>query len=413
MKKAILAIAIVSLFSGSAMAEAGRTSTGVNGVTIDLVGDFYNPNDTQMLQETTPVIKFDGLTVEGGKQVVKGYVEAFGTNVHKDDIAGKLAQLNDEYNEAELKGIIATMDLLKADFPGLLNYYQGIGEATGYTLEETYLAAWASDGLFAKMVQDVGKHILADLKESTDKTRGCTAIGWDNGVIGQNQDMPISLGGHGAILKSADLIVHAPEPFFNAIAMGRGLSTTANTVDAFHASALEDGVPMSGLAMAMANKFDDANVAKDTLQDIRTNSAVALGLSDLKGNVMHIENQLGKNIVLDGTLRGYTVHTNHPIGQEQALVDTYANGDAQAFDYAVKTTLWRNEHAEVAAKFSPTKDVAALKDLFLQKPLLKSPYEGNEFVTTNAIIHDLNEGCTYGTTWMPSMQEYTQVCFDK
>ncbi|WGL99851.1 hypothetical protein QE177_15230 (plasmid) [Arsenophonus sp. aPb] len=50
------------------------------------------------------------------------------------------------------------------------------------------------------------------MAEAIKTGRGCTAIGWSNGVIGQNQDMSIKLSGYGAIWKSSDIICMLPHP---------------------------------------------------------------------------------------------------------------------------------------------------------------------------------------------------------
>ncbi|SON52061.1 hypothetical protein [Vibrio tapetis] len=415
MNKSILVLSVAAaLLASSAIHAADETTqTGLNGVTIDLKGSFYEPNESQMLQETTPILEFDGLSQRGGEQIVAGYKKAFNEDVMLITITEKLASIEAEYDDVGKAQIISTMGTLKSEFPELLEFYAGIGHATGHSLEQVYMAAWASDGLFAKWANAVAQDGLDALKSATDEMKGCTAIGWNNGVLGQNQDMPISLAGKGVIWKSDTLIVHAAEPFFNSMAMGRKVSTVLNTVDLFTKGALEQGVPVSGLSMAMVAKFDNAMQAKETLDSIEVNAAYSTHYSDLKGNIVTVENQLGTNVTIDGSRKGYVTHSNHPLGQEQALVDYYANGETQLFDYAIKTTLWRNEVAETHAKYSPTRDVMALKEVFSQKPLVKAPYEGNGFVTTNSVIHDLNEGCSYGTTWLPTMQEYTKVCFDK
>jgi hypothetical protein len=62
MKNSILTIALTTILaiSGSvtAIAEEESSQTGRNGVKINLTGDFYHPNETQVLQKTTPVIEF-------------------------------------------------------------------------------------------------------------------------------------------------------------------------------------------------------------------------------------------------------------------------------------------------------------------------------------------------------------------
>ena len=392
---------------------------GLNGVFIDLSGNFYAPNNAQILQDKPPVIEFDGLSQTGGQQIVNGYRDAFGADVMGNHIRSKLKEVDERLGGAGREAILAVLPKVNEKFPELMDFYTGLGLATEHSMEDVYVAAWAEDGLFAKWASELAAGNMEALKSAAQKLydsdvpiRGCTAIGWNNGVLGQNQDMPIDMAGHGAIWKSDEVIVHAATPLFNAMAMGREMATVLNTVDLYHQGGLMDGAPISGISMSMVAKFDDAMKARDTLAELEVNAAYSTHYVDKKGKILTVENQRGKNIVIDGSARGYITHSNHPLGREIFLVDEYAFGDARMFDKAAATTLWRNEVARAAAKYSPTKDVAALANLFRQIPVLKSPYDGNDFVTTNSVIHNLNEGCSYGTVWMPNLVDYTRVCFE-
>ena len=316
-----------------------------------------------------------------------------------------------EPSAEDIADVLKTKEQL-ADHAEVLEFYGGIAKATGYELDDVYMAAWASDGLFAYSMQEMAGDVLQRLGEITSKNRGCTAVGFNTGIVGQNQDMPVSFGGHGAIWKSRNLIVHAPEPLFNAITMGRNVASTTTTVDAFLKGALEDGVPAGAISMALMSKAKNIDEVLEAFSEVQINAAYSFNMADTSGNAVTVETQAGQDIVIDGTERGWVVQANHPVGQEDALVEKFANGDYHTFNLKVKYTLWRQAAAEVAAKYSPTKDVAALKSLFTHVPILQMPYEGNGFVSTNSIIHDLNEGCSYGTTWVPIMQDYTKVCFD-
>ena len=416
MKKSILAIALTTILaiSGSvtAIAQEESSQTGVNGVTINLTGDFYHPNETQVLQEKTPVIKFAGLNEQGGKDIVAGYIAEFGENIYAKTIQEKLDELNCALTAEQLADILNTKQDMIKHFPNVVNFYNGIADATGFTSDEVYMAAWASDGMFAYDVQAMVKDKLPKLKEATKAGRGCTAIAWANGIMGQNQDMPIALGGHGAIWKSGEIIVHAPEPFFMGIAMTKSVGCTINTIDTFNLGDLEDGMPLSGVSLGLLSKFENAWDIAKYMEDIKINSAPAYQLSDTSGNALTVEAKRGINVVIDGSGKGFVVHANHPVGLEEVLVNRHANGNAKAFDSVVAQTIWRQTHAEAFAMYSPYQTVAALQDVFSQKPLLKAPYKGNGFCSTNSIIHDLHNGCTYGTTWLPTMQEYTKVSFD-
>ena len=230
MKNSILAIALTTILaiSGSvtAIAQEESSQTGRNGVTINLTGDFYHPNETQVLQEKTPVIKFAGLNEQGGKDIVAGYIAEFGENVFAEAIEDKLVELDDSLTTEQLADVLNTKQDMIKHFPNVVKFYSGIADATGYTADEVYMAAWASDGMFAYGIQAMVKDKLPKLKKATELNRGCTAIAWSNGIMGQNQDMPIALGGHGAIWKSGEIIVHAPEPFFMGIAMTKSVGCT-------------------------------------------------------------------------------------------------------------------------------------------------------------------------------------------
>ncbi|MFA0087832.1 C45 family autoproteolytic acyltransferase/hydolase [Vibrio sp. 10N.261.51.F12] len=412
MKKSIIALALATmpLFVNAASTELSQT--GVNGVTVQLTGSYYAPNDKESVQETTPVIEFEGLTKKGGQQIVEGYRSEFGKHVFKETIKEKLAAVDAVLTEEQKLSVLKTKEQM-ADYPEIFDFYSGMAEATGYSLDEVYLAAWSSDGLFADSINGLAVELFEYLGEATSKTRGCTALAFNNGISGQNQDMPIEFAGLGAIWKSKNLIVHAPEPFFTPIVMGRNVANNTNTVDAFLDGAIEHGVPAGAISMAVISKAKSTDDVVKALDKVEVNAAYSFTMTDTSGNALLIETTQGDNIVIDGSERGWVVQANHPVGQEEELVNKYANGDYTTFNETVKYTLWRQEAAESAARYTPTKDKAALKDLFAKRPILQMPYEGNGFVSTNSIIHDLNEGCSYGTTWVPTMQEYTKVCFDK
>jgi hypothetical protein len=416
MKKSILAIALTTILasSGSVTAIAGEelSQTGKNGVTINLTGDFYHPNETQVLQENTPVIEFAGLSEQGGKDIVAGYIAEFGGNVYAKTIQEKLDELNGALTTEQLADILNTKQDMIKHFPNVVNFYNGIADAAGFTSDEVYMAAWASDGMFAYDMHAIVKDAFPKLRKATESYRGCTAIAWNNGIMGQNQDMPIALGGYGAIWKSAEIIVQAPEPLFMGISMTKSVGVTINTIDPFNLGDLEDGMPLSGVSLGLLTKFDNAQDIADYMDGIKINSAPAFQLSDTSGHALTVEAKSGNNVVIDGSAKGFVVHANHPVGLEEVLVNRLAHGNAKAFDSVVAQTTWRQAHAEAFAMYSPYQTVAALQDVFKQKPLLKAPYKGNGFVSTNSIIHDLHKGCSYGTTWIPTMQDYTKVCFD-
>lgn len=414
MKKLSIAIAVVA---GSALlisvASAKEQSISAqNGVNVRLVGDFYNPNTGDIVQKTTPVIDFEGLTFSGGEQVVAGYKSVFKQDVMGMHIDAKVKELkgNSNNNEKQEK-ILKTLPKVRLVFPELIAFYEGIASATGHNFDDVYLAAWAEEGLFAYEVKDAAEKGIAAMAEAVKNAKGCTAIGWANGIIGQNQDMSVKLAGYGAIWKSLDIIIHAATPLYTAMVLGKNVATVTNTVDNFNTPSLENGAPNSGVAMAAIGKSKSTDDIIRIYNKFKVNTAYSPSFVDKSGKIITIEIQDSANRIIDGTQKGYVVHTNHPVGQEAELVNKYAAGNYKIFDDIAANTLWRYQVAELRAKYSPLQNVDAIKDLLTQKPILMQPRAGNDFVSVNSVIHDLHAGCTYGTTWLSTIQDYTKVCF--
>lgn len=200
-------------------------------------------------------------------------------------------------------------------------------------------------------------------------------------------------------------------PSLPSIVMGKKLATTTNIIEGLRQGSGKNGVPISAVIMAIAAKIDNVYKLPALFAALKTNGAYSPSFVDLKNQIITIEITNKGNKVIDGTKKGYVVHTNHPIGEEKRLVKKYAQGNRQLFDNLSANTLWRLATAKLRAIYNPTKSVDALKNLFSIKPILMQGYKGNAFITTNAIIHDLKAGCTYGTTWSPNLQDFTKVCF--
>lgn len=412
MKKLIYVITLLFILINYATAIPNdNVIKTFNGAEFHLTGDYYHPNITDVNQKMTPVIPFEGLSTHGGQQIVDGYKQAFKHDVMGDFINLQLSLVKKQISSNDQHTIIQNLAVIRKQFPELINFWQGLATATHHTLEEIYLVAWSEEGLFANEIQKDTNNSLEKMAEITKKGSACTSIGWSNGILGQTQDMNVAYSGWGAIWQSPTLIVHAPTPFFTSIVMGKKLATTTNIIEGLLQGSGKNGVPISAVIMAIAAKIDNVYKVPALFAALKTNGAYSPSFVDLKNQIITIEITNKGNKVIDGTKKGYVVHTNHPIGEEKRLVKKYAQGNRQLFDNLSANTLWRLATAKLRAIYSPTKSVDALKNLFSVKPILMQGYKGNAFITTNAIIHDLKAGCTYGTTWSPNLQDFTKVCF--
>lgn len=203
MKKIIYTATIISILINAEFALANdNVVKAFNGAEFHLTGNYYHANTTDIMQKNTPVISFEGLTKEGGKQIVNGYKQFFKSDVMGDYIKLQLGLVKKQILESDQRTILKNIDVIKKQFPELISFWQGLAAATNHTLDEIYLVAWAEEGLFAKEIQKETNNALKKMAELKKNGSACTAIGWSNGILGQTQDMNVAYSGWGAIWQS-------------------------------------------------------------------------------------------------------------------------------------------------------------------------------------------------------------------
>lgn len=416
MKKSLSLLFLTTCLCTPALADEEREFvTSLNGIKVELKGTLFEPNDI-VIQSELPIIEFEGLTVRGGEQIAKGYNEAFGDGYLLDFINSHIETARKYYTSDQLAAALDSTKNFVKDFPEIQAFYQGVSNATGATLDEVLLASWSEDGNFGHHMLEVKEALFGGEKiplffEDKRPNKGCTVVGFNNGILGQTMDLDVDMVGETVVWKSPQLIVNAVSPFYTGMAMSRNMASNNNTIDVFSTLALENGAPQSVVYLAAIMNADNVDDAARLLSKYRTNASGAATLADKDGGLATFE------YYADGVRRidpefGFIVHTNHPIGKEQELADTLTKGNLDAFNQIAAQTLGRFDAAESFMRWDIERTAMSIQFLFKSRPILMPVTRTNSFITGTANVSDINAGCMYATPYRPDLTDFVKVCFD-
>jgi hypothetical protein len=248
--------------------------------------------------------------------------------------------------------------------------------------------------------------------------KGCTVAGFDNGILGQNNDNPVKYSGHNVLVKSTDdkiMLLTMGSPLVMLMGMSENLAVCVNTVDAFFfGHPLRDGgLPDAALVMNALLHFKSVDEVVANYKDVKENVAIAQTFADKDGGLATIEfnaKQFIGNIVFrPKSGEHFMAHTNHPKFQEQYLVDTWFEGDKGKANRMLARTIWRLENAENFLATSADKKPEELKTLFRSHPVLFASSDGLDFRTTASVIWDIPKQTAHIAPDRPDLVEYQRV----
>jgi hypothetical protein len=75
--------------------------------------------------------------------------------------------------------------------------------------------------------------------------------------------------------------------------------------------------------------------------------------------------------------------------------------------------LLDSDAANLFLSYSQELTVEGMQYLFNQRPINITKYNDKDFVTVEAMVFNVKEGCAYVSGDNPRLGEYTQVCLDK
>jgi hypothetical protein len=291
-----------------------------------------------------------------------------------------------------------------------------VAAETNVSVEEIALAL--NDGIFFA----IGVHEFRDstLEKLGFIDRGCTVVGFDNGIIGQNNDNPVKYSGSAVLVKSVDdkiMLLTMGSPLVWLMGMSRNLAVVCNTIDAFFKGhSIDDGGIADGFVVlhSLLSHRTVEQVINES-RGTRMNVALCLSYADKAGGLASIEfnaDQFVGNLVLRPKPgEHHIVHTNHPRFSESYLIETWFGGDKGKANRMLANSIWRQEHAANWLKASSAKSVAELQPLMRSYPVLFRAADNLDFRTTVSVLWSIREGAAYISPDRPDITNYEKVTF--
>lgn len=413
----LIAVIISSVFSAESRAEdANIFKEAGNGIKVDISRPYYDPDPT-VIQEKLKVLEFKGgfNSFEGGRN----YAKAFGNEAFEE--AGKDAEESMKQalglNKDEALEILHEsnhLGVLKEFNGGFYRFLEGIAAETKLPVEDIVLAL--NDGIFFAV--GVNAHRDKVLEKLGFIRKGCTVAGFDNGVLGQNNDNPTKYTGKTVLVKSTDdkiMLLTIGSPLVMLMGMSERLAVAVNTIDAFFSghSIREGGLPDAALVMNALMSYKSVDEVAENYKDTKMTVALALTFADRDGGLLTIEYNakqfIGNILIRPRSGEDYIVHTNHPRFTEQYLAETWFGGDRGKADRMLARTFWRQQFAETFLAASASKKAEELQQLFRTYPVLFAGADGLDFRTTVSVIWDIRKQTAYVAPDRPDITDYHRI----
>ncbi|MHC5061668.1 MAG: C45 family autoproteolytic acyltransferase/hydrolase [Planctomycetota bacterium] len=400
----------------SAAQDGQMLRKAANGVEVDISRTYYDPDNT-VIQDKLKVIQFKGGfgTFEGGRN----YTKAFGKQsfAHAVEDAEKSMKQALGLEKAQVLTILREsnhLKHLKRFNGGIYRFLEGVSAETKLSMEDITFALL--DGIYFA----VGIHETRDktLKELGILRRGCTVAGFDNGMIGQNNDNPAKYAGANVLVKSTDdkiMLLTISSPLVWLMGMSENIGVVVNTIDAFFSghSIRQGGLPDGAIIMDALMSYKSVDDIVENYRDTKMAVALAVNFADRNGGLASIEfnaKQYTGNIVIrPRSGEHFIVHANHPRFSEKYLIETWFEGDKGKANRMLARTIWRQEFAENFLATSVGKKVKELQQLFRTYPILFAGSDGMDFRSGISVIWNVREQAAYISPDRPDITKYQRV----
>ncbi|MGV2987852.1 carcinine hydrolase/isopenicillin-N N-acyltransferase family protein [Vibrio sp. E150_011] len=246
-------------------------------------------------------------------------------------------------------------------------------------------------------------------KGTADTISGCTTVAFNNGIVGQTNDLSLSaLTDHTTLVKTDDsLFVVADGAHFQG--MGRHVGIVLNFLgEPSGKSGIDaDNLVTHDAIFAAAVQQERVEDVINMLKPYSTIVALNFTVVDDKGASAAIEISADGMNVIRGE-RG-VAHANHnqDFRQQMSQLETEYEMNAAFFD-----TFAREDAANLFLDYSQELSVEGMQYLFNQRPINLTKYNDKDFVTVEAMVFDVKNGCAYVSGDNPRFSEYTKVCLD-
>lgn len=416
MKHFNLLILIILSSTMVAKSQTKILKAGGNGITVD-VGRAYYDADPTVIQSELKILEFEGGfgSYAGGQNYVKAFgKETFIKAIEHAEVAMEEAL---GLNKTEALKILREsnhLDVLNKFNSGFYSFLEGIAAEIDAPVEDVVIAL--NDGVYFA----IGVHHVRDdvLEKLGFIKKGCTAAGFNNGLLGQNNDNPTAYAGNTVLIKSKNdkiMLLTIGSPLVMLMGMSEHLAIVANTVDAFFSGHLirEGGIPDAAVAINALLNFKSVDETIEKYRDVKMNVALAFTFSDKEGGLGTIEfnaQQFVGNIILrpkEG--EHFIAHTNHPRFAEQYITDTWFDGNRGKADRMLARTFWRLQFTESFMATSSDKNVEEMQLLFKTYPVLFVGSDGLDFRSVVSVIWDIKNQSAHISPDRPDITNYQKV----
>jgi hypothetical protein len=411
----VAAVLISAVFSAQICAQE-MNKEAANGVTVDIGRPYYDADPT-VIQDKMVVLDFKGgfSTLEGGRNYARAFGKAaFAHAVEDAEKSMKQALDLDKAEALEILRESEHLEVLKKFNAGFYQFLEGIALETEIPLEDVVLAL--NDGVYFA----VGINAFRDkvLKKLGFIQQGCTVAGFDNGILGENNDNPVKYSGHNTLVKSSDdkiMILTMGSPLVMLMGMSENLAVVANTIDAFFAghSIRDGGLPDAAIVINALLSYKTVDEVVENYRDTKMLVALALTFADKSGGLGTIEfnaKQFIGNIILrPGDGEHHIAHTNHPRFTKSYLLRTWFSDDEGKANRLLANTFWRLDFAEDFLSASATKNAQEVQQLFRTYPVLIPGSGGDDFRTTVSVVWDINNQTAHISPDRPDITEYEAI----
>ncbi|AZQ64063.1 hypothetical protein EI427_18060 [Flammeovirga pectinis] len=239
--------------------------------------------------------------------------------------------------------------------------------------------------------------------------KGCTSLAFNNGIVGQNNDMGIDfLEGTPTVMIRTKNSLFIPTDGAHFQGMGEHVGIVLNTIiDLESGNTLsKDNIVSTDAVFAMAVQCKSADEFLKKMEGFATPSPINFTIADDKGNHYAVRIFEDRIEVANHDARG-SYSANHTQATKDAMLEKFDIYTANSY---TSNTFAREEAAGSFLKYTPELTVGAMQHVFSVRPInISKDAPESTFVTVQTMIFDVANGIAYITPDNPRFVEYTKV----
>jgi hypothetical protein len=257
----------------------------------------------------------------------------------------------------------------------------------------------------------VNQKIIKSMQQdqAVEELNGCTTVAFNNGIVGQTNDLSINALSDNTTIIKTDSAMFLPTDGAHFQGMGKHVGIVINFLGV---TAGDDGLGRSNLVSTDA-VFAAATSAKsiqdfiNKIEGYSTITPLNFTLADDQGNHAALRIHADGTELISGHSRGVG-HANHTENFKQQMLEKM---EAFQANQAFFNTFAREQAVYSFLDYSPELTVESMQWLFNKKPINLSKYQGKDFVTVEAMVFDVKNGCAYVSGDNPRFTDYSKTCF--